>query len=103
MEGADALDVGSAVGDGVVSLTTVVVVAVVAPVIVVVVVAVVASEESAAVLVVASVVVVAAAASASEEVEEAVDMPPGTTHPASQAKTQLGSVPQPESVVPVPP
>ena len=101
MEGADALDVGFAVGDGVVSLATVVV-AVVAPVIVVVV-AVVASEESAAVLVVASVVVVAAAASASEEVEEAVDMPPGTTHPASQAKTQAGSVPQPESVVPVPP
>jgi hypothetical protein len=99
MEGADALDVGFAVGDGVVSLATVVV-AVVAPVVVV---AVVASEESAAVLVVASVVVMAAAASASEEVEEAVDMPPGTTHPASQAKTQLGSVPQPESVVPVPP
>ena len=102
MEGADALDVGFAVGDGVVSLATVVVVAVVAPVVVVVV-AVMASEESAAVLVVASVVVMAAAASASEEVEEAVDMPPGTTHPASQAKTQLGSVPQPESVVPVPP
>ena len=101
MEGADALDVGFAVGDGVVSLATVVV-AVVAPVVVVVV-AVVTSEESATVLVVASVVVVAAAASASEEVEEAVDMPPGTTHPASQAKTQLGSVPQPESVVPVPP
>jgi hypothetical protein len=101
MEGADALDVGFAVGDGVVSLATVVVaVVVVAPVVVV---AVVASEESAAVLVVASVVVMAAAASASEEVEEAVDMPPGTTHPASQAKTQLGSVPQPESVVPVPP
>lgn len=88
MEGADALDgVGFAVGDGMVSLATVVVAVAVAPVVVVV--AVVASEE--------------VAASASEEVDEAVAVPPGTTHPASsQAKTQLGSVLQP-NVLPDPP
>ena len=72
MEGADALDVGFAVGDGVMSLAAVVVV----------------------VVVVVALVVVVAAASASEEVEEAMAGAPGTTHPASQAKTQLGSVPQ---------
>ena len=86
---ADALDVGFAVGDGVVSLAMVVVVVVALVVVVVAA----ASEEAAAEAVVALVVVVAAA-SASEEVGEAMAVPPGTTHPASQAKTQLGSVSQ---------
>jgi hypothetical protein len=48
-----------------------------------------ASEEEAAV--VASVVVVAAASLSDGT---ATGLPPSTTHPASQAKTQLGSVSQ---------